>query len=64
MTAHQLRHGYATILHDAGIDVKDAQYLLGHSSVSMTQDIYTHIRQSRIVEAGKKLNDYFGEVKV
>lgn len=64
MTAHQLRHGYATILHDAGIDVKDAQYLLGHSSVSMTQDIYTHIRQSRIVEAGRKLNDYFGEVKV
>lgn len=58
VTPHQLRHGYATILHDAGIDVKDAQYLLGHSTVAMTQDVYTHIRQSRINEAGDKLNDF------
>lgn len=60
VTMHQLRHGYATILHDAGIDVKDAQYLLGHSTVAMTQDVYTHIRQSRIESASEKLNSYFG----
>lgn len=43
-TAHQLRHSYATMLFECGIDVKDAQDLLGHSTSSMTQDIYTHIR--------------------
>lgn len=58
VTPHQLRHGYATFLHDAGIDVKDAQYLLGHSTVAMTQDVYTHIRQSRIAAASDKLNEF------
>lgn len=43
-TAHQLRHSYATMLFECGIDVKDAQDLLGHATASMTQDIYTHIR--------------------
>lgn len=42
-TLHQLRHSYATMLHSAGVDVKDAQYLLGHSSIVVTQDIYTEI---------------------
>ena len=62
VTPHQLRHGYATILHDAGIDVKDAQYLLGHSTVAMTQDVYTHIRQSRLNDASKKLSEYLSPV--
>ena len=42
-TLHQLRHSYATMLHSAGVDVKDAQYLLGHSSIVITQDIYTEL---------------------
>lgn len=63
VTPHQLRHGYATILHDAGIDVKDAQYLLGHSTIAMTQDVYTHIRQSRIADASQRLNDFVGAVE-
>lgn len=42
-TLHQLRHSYATMLHSAGVDVKDAQYLMGHSSIVVTQDIYTEI---------------------
>lgn len=46
-TPHQLRHAYATILFEAGISAKDAQELLGHSTISTTQDIYTHIRKSR-----------------
>ena len=42
-TLHQLRHSYATFLHSAGVDAKDAQYLLGHSTILVTQDIYTEI---------------------
>lgn len=45
-TAHQLRHKYASMLHSAGVDPKDAQILLGHSSVVLTQDTYTHIERS------------------
>jgi len=44
-TPHQLRHNYASLLHTVGIDVKDAQYLLGHANISVTQDIYTHLEE-------------------
>lgn len=58
-TLHQLRHAYATSLYEAGIDIKEAQELLGHSSSQMTMDIYTHIRKSRMDGATTKLNTYF-----
>lgn len=58
-TLHQLRHAYATSLYEAGIDVKEAQELLGHASSQMTMDIYTHIRKSRMDGATTKLNTYF-----
>lgn len=57
-TAHQLRHSYASMLHSAGIDVKDAQALLGHSTVAMTQDIYTHIEKEHAKRVRKQLNDF------
>ena len=43
LTPHVFRHSYATDLYYAGIDVKTAQRLLGHSSVSVTLGIYTHL---------------------
>ena len=46
-TPHQLRHCFATMLYEADISPKDAQYLLGHSQISTTLDIYTDIRQQR-----------------
>lgn len=60
ITAHQLRHGFATILFEAGVADKDAQELLGHSSITVTRDIYTHIRQSRRDETRRKLNSFVG----
>ena len=42
LTAHQLRHAYATMLFEAGIDEKDAQELMGHSDINLTRSIYTH----------------------
>ncbi|MGI5905219.1 MAG: tyrosine-type recombinase/integrase [Candidatus Pararuminococcus gallinarum] len=58
ITPHQLRHAYATILFEAGIDEKDAQELLGHASIAMTRDIYTHITTRRRKETIKKLTEY------
>ena len=57
-TPHQLRHSYASILHSAGIDVKDAQALLGHSSITMTQDVYTHLEEAHKKAVQNKLNRY------
>ena len=43
--AHQLRHTYATLLYISGVDVKTASQLLGHSSITITLDIYTHLEK-------------------
>lgn len=58
VTLHQLRHAYATILYEAGIDEKLAQEILGHSSIVTTKNIYTHIKESKIQEATDKLNRF------
>ncbi len=57
-SAHRLRHSYATMLYECGIDVKEAQDLLGHSTVAMTQDIYSHLRDARKKEAAEKLSKF------
>lgn len=57
-TPHQLRHAFATICFDAGLDEKDAQQILGHSSIQITKDIYTHIREQRRQQTADKLNSY------
>lgn len=55
-TPHQLRHAYATMLYEAGIDEKLAQELMGHADITTTKNIYTHIRLSRMDDAADKLN--------
>lgn len=42
-TMHQFRHTFCTMLYKAGVDVKTAQEILGHSSINVTLGIYTHI---------------------
>jgi integrase len=54
-TAHQFRHSYATIIHEAGIDVKDAQGLLGHAHASTTLNIYTHFREKSLLKSADLL---------
>ena len=62
LTAHQLRHGYATILYEAGIDEITAKELLGHADIQTTHAIYTHLRQGKRDEAAKVLNDKFNSI--
>ena len=58
---HQLRHQFATFLYDAGVDVKSAQRILGHTDVSTTMNIYTHLSESKKEEAVNKIEKFFSE---
>ena len=46
-----LRHTYCTDLRDKGVPLKTASYLMGHSSIQVTADIYTHITDDAISQA-------------
>ncbi len=41
LTPHKARHTFATMLHEAGVDIKTRQMLLGHSDEATTHH-YTH----------------------
>lgn len=58
VTPHMIRHGYATMLHSAGLDMKDAQTLLGHANISTTMDIYTHISEQQFDKMSQKINEF------
>lgn len=53
----------ATMLFECGIEVKDAQDLLGHSTAAMTQDIYTHIRDKHRESTADLLNQKLKELE-
>ena len=63
-TAHQLRHTYAGIMHSAEIDAKDTQTLMGHSSILVTQDIYTEIEKQHTSKVRDKANRYVMEERL
>ena len=43
ITPHYLRHTYCTNLRRKGVDLKTAQYLMGHASITTTANIYDHV---------------------
>lgn len=42
LTPYCLRHTYCTDLQDAGVPINIAKYLMGHSDITVTANIYTH----------------------
>jgi integrase len=56
---HDLRHSAASFLAKLNIHPKVVQEILGHSTISMTMDIYSHMFPSTHQEAMGKLDDLF-----
>ena len=63
-TAHQMRHTFAGIMHSAEIDAKDTQTVMGHSSILVTQDIYTELEKQHTTKVLSKANKYVMEQRL
>ena len=56
ITAHNLRHGTATLMFELGVDELTAQRILGHSRVEITREIYTDLRAKQKMLSVDKFN--------
>jgi integrase len=56
---HDLRHSHATQLLLAGVHPKVAQERLGHSSITVTLDLYTHVSETMQEDAASRLDKAF-----
>ena len=54
---HELRHTQATLLIGKGADIKTVQHRLGHSSASLTMDVYAHAIPSNDEAAAEMVGD-------
>ncbi|MGE5415879.1 MAG: tyrosine-type recombinase/integrase [Acidobacteriota bacterium] len=52
---HDLRHGHATMLLELGEDLKVISDRLGHSTITLTADTYSHVREKLQRSASDKL---------
>lgn len=58
ITAHWLRHTFATLLYLSGVDILTAKAQLGHSDVKTTLQIYTHLDSIYKRNSMNKLDEY------
>ena len=58
---HDLRHSAATLLLSVGVHPKVVQEILGHSQISITMDVYSHVLPGMQQEAMSRLNDALRE---
>jgi integrase len=51
ITLHGLRHSFATVALEPGVDVLHVSELHGHSSPAVTQNVRQHVRRERLEQA-------------
>lgn len=56
---HSLRHTHTTMLIEAGVNIKEIQYRLGHKNSNVTLDIYSHVTDKIHNETVKILEEIF-----
>jgi integrase len=58
---HDLRHACATLLLSEGVPVKVVQEVLGHSSASVTMDVYSHVLPDMQEKAAAAMDELLSE---
>ena len=63
LTFHGLRHAHATLALTAGINPKIVSERLGHSSIAVTMDIYSHVLPGMQAEAAQAVEDLLSQAR-
>lgn len=58
ITTHVCRHTYCSNQAKAGMNPKTLQYLMGHSDISVTMNVYTHIGFDDAEEELKRMEEF------
>ncbi|MEK6271480.1 MAG: tyrosine-type recombinase/integrase [Actinomycetota bacterium] len=58
VTLHECRHSYASLMIDAGVNSKALQTFMGHSSITVTMDLYGHLLPGSEAEAAALADTY------
>lgn len=53
---HDLRHSFASLLLAGGADLKTVSAALGHSTISVTADVYAHVSPAMLHDAANLLD--------
>jgi integrase len=57
ITPHICRHTYCSDMAKSGISAKTLQYLMGHTDIAVTMNVYTHISFNDAEEELKKMEE-------
>lgn len=58
ITPHVFRHTFCTNYANAGMDIKNLQYLMGHSDVGVTLNVYTHASYNHAASQMVQIKDF------
>ena len=63
ISPYYLRHNYATMLAEKGVDIRIISYLMGHSFNDVTNKIYTHLTPEYVETARADINAIFNKYR-
>lgn len=55
---HVFRHTFCTNYANEGMDIKNLQYLMGHSDAGVTLNVYTHASYAHAAEQMAKISQF------
>ncbi len=62
LSIHSLRHTHAVLMLESGASMKYIQKRLGHGSISITSDVYTHVSKKINQDSISSFEEYISSV--
>ena len=58
---HDLRHSFATLSFEQGMDIKTVSHMLGHTDAGFTMNTYMHVTDSMQENVANTMGNLLGE---